>query len=110
MISTIFVIITSGLLPAAQVSSIMLTLLTVMTGAMSVAAVDKRPGSFRNKTIPKYLLTAVISTSLAAILLPYIPFVNLLFGFAMPHPLASITAFIAGVAHAIAIEIKKHLN
>ena len=110
MISTIFVIITSGLLPAAQVSSIMLTLLTVMTGAMSVAAVDKRPGSFRNKTIPKYLLTAVISTSLAAILLPYIPFVNSLFGFAMPHPLASITAVIAGVAPAIAIEIKKHLN
>ena len=110
VISAIFVIIMSGLLPTAQVSSALLTLLTVMTGTMAVESVDKRPGSFRNKTIPKYLLTAVISTSLAAILLPYIPFVNSLFGFAMPHPLASITAVIAGVAPAIAIEIKKHLN
>ena len=56
------------------------------------------------------MLNVVIATSLTAILLPYIPFVNLLFGFAMPHPLASITAVIAGVAPAIAIEIKKHLN
>lgn len=110
VISAIFVIIMSGLLPTAQVSSALLTLLTVMTGTMAVESVDKRPGSFRNKTIPKYLLNVVIATSLTAILLPYIPFVNLLFGFAMPHPLASITAVIAGVAPAIAIEIKKHLN
>ena len=88
----------------------MLTLLTIMTGAMCVTAVDKRHGIIKNDAVPKYMAVAVISTSLASILLPYIPFINSLFGFAVPHPLASIVAVLAGIALPAGLQIKKHLN
>ena len=88
----------------------MLTLLTVMTGTMCLTAVDRRTGAVKNGTVPKYLTTVVIITSVASILLPYIPFVNSLFGFAMPNPLASIMAVLAGIVLPAGLQIKKHLN
>lgn len=110
IISLLFLITASGFMPPAQVSSSMLTLLTIMTGAMCVTAVDKRHGIIKSDSVPKYMAAAVISTSLASILLPYIPFINSLFGFAVPHPLASIVAVLAGVALPAGLQIKKHLN
>ena len=54
-------------------------------------------------------VTAAV-TSVTSILLPYIPFINSLFGFAVPNPLASIVAVLAGVALPAGLQIKKYLN
>ena len=54
-------------------------------------------------------VTAAV-TSVTSILLPYIPFINSLFGFAVPNPLASIAAVLAGVALPAGLQIKKYLN
>lgn len=54
-------------------------------------------------------VTAAV-TSAASVLLPYIPFINSLFGFAVPNPLASIAAVLAGVALPAGLQIKKYLN
>lgn len=110
VISALFLVIAGGLMQSQQVSSVMLTLLTVMTGTMCLTAVDRRTGAIKNGTVPKYLTTVVIITSVASILLPYIPFVNSLFGFAMPNPLASIMAVLAGIVLPAGLQIKKHLN
>lgn len=109
-VSALFLGIAGGLMASSQVSSAMLTLLTVMTGAMCLTAVDKRIGAIKNGTIPKYMTAAVITASLAAILLPYIPFINSLFGLAMPHPLASIMAVISALVLPVGLQIKKRLN
>ena len=81
---------------AQQVSSVMLTLLTVMTGAMCLVVTDKRTGAFKNGAIPKYMTVTVAVTSAASVLLP--------------NPLASIVAVLAGVALPAGLQIKKYLN
>lgn len=56
------------------------------------------------------MTVTVAVTSAASVLLPYIPFINSLFGFAVPNPLASIVAVLAGVALPAGLQIKKYLN
>ena len=109
-ISALFLTLAGGVMSAQQVSSVMLTLLTVMTGAMCLVVTDKRTGAFKNGAIPKYMTVTVAATSVTSILLPYIPFINSLFGFAVPNPLASIAAVLAGVALPAGLQIKKYLN
>ena len=109
-ISALFLTLAGGVMSAQQVSSVMLTLLTVMTGAMCLVVTDKRTGAFKNGAIPKYMTVTAAVTSAASVLLPYIPFINLLFGFAVPNPLASIAAVLAGVALPAGLQIKKYLN
>ena len=109
-ISALFLTLAGGVMSAQQVSSVMLTLLTVMTGAMCLVVTDKRTGAFKNGAIPKYMTVTAAATSVTSILLPYIPFINSLFGFAVPNPLASIAAVLAGVALPAGLQIKKYLN
>lgn len=109
IICSVCAVVCGGILPPAQVCSLVFIMLTAdfCTAAAVTAGGSVRTigGAVTGKT-----LAALSAVLISALLLTYIPFLNISAGFEAPNPAAASAALICGASAGIGYEIKKLIN
>lgn len=113
VIGALFSAAAGSLAMPGEVSAALFVLVAVMLTTTALCISDKRHGvisAVSDGSVPRSLAVSAVIITASSVILTYIPFVSGLFGFAVPHPLATLAAIAAGLIPALCIEIKKRLS
>ena len=112
LLALIVAIICSGLMTDAQTLATLFVMLSISFASLTLANVSKRHSILtilRHNAVRKKAVIAVVLTAICSAVITYIPFINSVFGFDMPHPVALIAAVVTGLVPGIIKEIMKRL-
>jgi Ca2+-transporting ATPase len=109
-IAFILTAICSGLMNPAQTLATLFVMLSFSFASLSLANVSEKHSVLtilRHNAVSRRAVSAIIIIAISSAVITYIPFVNSVFGFDMPHPVALIAAVITGLVPGIVKEIMK---